>query len=54
MAKYLSKKNVVVNFQDPGDDADISSLLRTEYSHIAVILDLQCEGSILFLAEVSR
>lgn len=53
MAKYLSQKNVVAKLQDPAEDADISSLLRTEYSHTAVILDLQCEGSILFLAEVS-
>jgi hypothetical protein len=53
VTKYLSQKNVMVTFQDPRRDTDTSSLLRTDYHHIAVVVDLQCESSILFLSDVS-
>jgi hypothetical protein len=43
----------MVKVQDPGTDMDCTSTVRTEYSHIAVVVDLQCEGSALFLSHVS-
>ena len=44
----------MVKVQDPGSDTDCTSTLRTDYSHIAVVVDLQCEGSPVFLSHVSQ
>jgi hypothetical protein len=54
VTKHLSQNDVMVKVLDPGSDTDCTSTLRTEYSHIAVVVDLQCEGSALFLSHVSR
>ena len=53
VTKHLSQNDVMVKVLDPGRDADCTSALRTEYSHIAAVVDLQCDGSALFLAQVS-
>jgi hypothetical protein len=53
VAKYLSQKNIVAKFQDPAADTDISLLLKTDYYHIAVVVDLECKGNIIFLSHVS-
>ena len=53
VTKHLSQNNIIAKVQHPGSDTDCTSTLRTEYSHIAVVVDLQCKGSLLFLSHVS-
>lgn len=51
--KTLSDEGIPVSVFLPGQSVDAPSLLKTEYYRLAVIVDIACDGSVQFMAEVS-
>ncbi|KAJ4439293.1 hypothetical protein ANN_07414 [Periplaneta americana] len=54
IAKYFMGKGVRVKIQNIDEPVTMSSLLSTEHSKLAVLLDLQCERGSYILKEASK
>lgn len=52
MAKFMATKGLFINIYNPGVQRKTLKQLWTKYHHVTVVMDLQCEGSSILLADV--
>ena len=53
MMKNFAENNIMVAIKNPELEMDVLKLLNTKYKHLAVIVDLDCRGSIELIKDVS-
>ncbi|XP_069704778.1 ionotropic receptor 75a-like [Periplaneta americana] len=54
LMKYLTARDVMLKIIDHYEDTANYSLLEVKYSHLGVVVDLQCEGAFGILGQASR